>query len=152
MKKHKKTVSAYMTLEISLLFPIILTSMIIMLYFIFFSYNRTVAFQNAAITALYGQNSKVDEPSNEKVKDDMKEVLKNLNENQYISVREVEKSVSVAKNKIQVTQKGSIYAPILIEDMDNQMCFLESVVLKNREPVSYIRKIRKVMEDENGNN
>ena len=56
MRKKEGEINAYMTVEISLLFPTILVLILCIIYFIFYSYNSTVAFQNSAICALYGKN------------------------------------------------------------------------------------------------
>ena len=55
--KKEKDISAYMTVEVSLLFPIIVMVILCVIYLAFYSYNKTLAFQNAGICALYGKNA-----------------------------------------------------------------------------------------------
>ena len=56
MIKKNKGLSAYMTVEASLLFPMIVFMLVIILYLILFKYNEVTVFQNAAIAALYGKD------------------------------------------------------------------------------------------------
>ena len=82
MRKKEKEVAAYMTLEISLLFPLILSVILCIIYFLFYSYNSTVAFQNAAIGALYGKYFSHENEDKDVQVNQMYQVLELLNEEQ----------------------------------------------------------------------
>ena len=82
--RKKEFISAYMTLEISLLFPMILTVLVCVIYLFFYSYNQTVAFQNAAISALYGKGFAYTDTESSVLTQKMYDVLERLNKNQYL--------------------------------------------------------------------
>ena len=86
MKARKKTTSAYMTVEVSLLFPIILMILVCIIYIIFYSYNEAIAFQNAAIAALYGKSCSNSEKKEIELVDNVYTTLERLNNNQYIAL------------------------------------------------------------------
>ena len=149
MRKKEKFVSAYMTLELSLLFPVILTVLICVIYLFFFSYNQTVAFQNAAISALYGKGFAYTDTESSVLTQKMYDVLERLNKNQYLSMRSLKQTVEINKNDIKVLQTGDMVMPLLHDEIVSKFHFEEAVVLDLPNNVFYIRQIRKVKKDEN---
>lgn len=152
MNKNTKSVSAYMTLEVSLLFPVILTVLISIIYLFFFSYNRTVAFQNAAISALYGNGLFYADMENSVLIEKTYDVLDKLNENQYLALSGFTQKVEAGKNNIKVMQNGNLVMPILNEDIFSKLSFSETVVLDIPKNVFYIRQVRKVKVNDDRNN
>lgn len=149
MRKKEKFVSAYMTLELSLLFPVILTVLICVIYLFFFSYNQTVAFQNAAISALYGKGFAYTDTESSVLTQKMYDVLERLNKNQYLSMKSLKQTVEINKNDIKVLQTGDMVMPLLHDEIVSKFHFEEAVVLDLPNNVFYIRQIRKVKKDEN---
>ena len=98
--KKKRDVSAYMTVEVSLLFPIILMVILCVIYLSFYSYNKTLAFQNAGICALYGKNGFDTKEDKEELVEKMYSILETLNEGQYIAPRYLKQSVYLKNNQI----------------------------------------------------
>lgn len=144
--RGKKEANAYMTVEISLLFPLIVIILMCIIYMTFYSYNRTIAYQNAAITALYGQKGFFLE--DEKQHERMYTVLENLNEGQYIAIDKLRQKVSIEKNRYVVKQGGNVNIPLLSSEIMSELGFKESIKVKKYEAVFYIRQIRRVKADE----
>lgn len=144
MRKKEKFVSAYMTLELSLLFPMILTVLICVIYLFFYSYNQTVAFQNAAISALYGKGFAYTDTESSVLTQKMYDVLERLNKNQYLSMKSLKQTVEINKNDIKVLQTGDMVMPLLHDEIVSKFHFEEAVVLDLPNNVFYIRQIRKV--------
>lgn len=142
--KNKKIISAYMTIEVSLLFPIIIMILVILIYIIFYSYNQTIAFQNDAITSLYGKSFCYEEMEKELLANQMYITLKTLNKKQYLAVDKLEQTIYVDGKKINVSQKGTMCIPFINAEMNKQIIFEESVTLNEKDPIFYIRQIRKV--------
>lgn len=147
--RKKEFISAYMTLEISLLFPMILTVLICVIYLFFYSYNQTVAFQNAAISALYGKGFAYTDTESSVLTQKMYDVLERLNKNQYLSMKSLKQTVEINKNDIKVLQTGDMVMPLLHDEIVSKFHFEEAVVLDLPNNVFYIRQIRKVKKDEN---
>lgn len=141
-----------MTLEVSLLFPMILLILIILLYLIFYSYNKTIAFQNASITALYGKCFSYTEIEKEVLVDNMYCVLRNINENQYVALDTLEQEVGIENGKIKIIQSGDMIMPLFNEEINSNLSFIENVIVDELDAVFYIRQIRKVNLDDDGNN
>ena len=152
MRKKEKIVSAYMTLELSLLFPVILTVLICVIYLFFFSYNQTVAFQNAAISALYGKGFTYTGTESSVLAEKMYDVLGRLNKNQYLSLRSLKQTVEINENDIKVLQTGDMVMPLLYDEIDSMFHFEEAVVLDLQDSIFYIRQVRKVKNYGNRNN
>lgn len=147
--RKKEFISAYMTLEISLLFPMILTVLIGVIYLFFYSYNQTVAFQNSAISALYGKGFAYTDTESSVLTQKMYDVLERLNKNQYLSMKSLKQTVEINKNDIKVLQTGDMVMPLLHDEIVSKFHFEEAVVLDLPNNVFYIRQIRKVKKDEN---
>ncbi len=144
--RRKKEADAYMTVEISLLFPLIVIILMCIIYMTFYSYNRAIAFQNAAITALYGQNGFILEE--EKQHERMYTVLETLNEGQYIAMDKLWQKVSIENNRYVIKQGGNVNIPLASSEIMSKLSFKESIKIKKYEAVFYIRQIRKVKKDE----
>lgn len=148
MRKKEKEVAAYMTLEISLLFPLILSVILCIIYFLFYSYNSTVAFQNAAICALYGKYFSHENEDKDVQVNQMYQVLELLNEEQYIMQTDLKQKVAVEGKNIVIMQKGNVNIPLLNPEIMSRLDFEECVEVKMENAVSYLRGIRKVKNEE----
>ncbi len=142
--KDKKIMSAYMTIEASLLFPVIIMILVIIIYIIYYSYNQTIAFQNSAITSLYGKGFCYTEVDKEILAGQMYRTLETLNEGQYLALNKLEQTVSIEGNKINIMQQGIMVIPFINIGADSQIIFVEDVTLNELDPIFYIRQIRKV--------
>lgn len=143
----KKDLSAYMTVEVSLLFPFILVVLLCVIYLIFYSYNKTLAFQNAGICALYGKTEFGTKVDKEESVERMYHILEMLNEGQYIAPANLKQRVSTEKNKIIVCQEGSVNIPLLNSEIISKLDFSERVKVGVQKNVLYIRQLRKVKKE-----
>lgn len=144
MRNREQFLSAYMTLEISLLFPIIIMVLVCSIYLCFFSYDQTIAFQNAAISAQYGKGLSYFDLDNTVIIENTYNVLEELNTNQYISLEIIKQKVEVGKNTIRVAQGGNMKIPFLSKETFSRLILKEEVILDFQNSTFYIRQIRKV--------
>lgn len=144
MRNREQFLSAYMTLEISLLFPIIIMVLVCSIYLCFFSYDQTIAFQNAAISAQYGKGLSYFDLDNTVIIENTYNVLEELNTNQYISLEIIKQKVEVEKNTIRVAQGGNMKIPFLSKETFSRLILKEEVILEFQNSTFYIRQIRKV--------
>lgn len=147
MVRGRKSFSAYMTVEASLLFPIIILLLVSLLNIVFFKYNQTMAFQNIAITALYGKSFSYKDEINEELVGRMYGVLEKLNTNQYLAISESAQEVNIENNDIQIIQNVSMKMPLFGEEMSEDMIISEKMVLDTKNNIFYMRQIRKVKEE-----
>lgn len=146
--RNKEDVSAYMTVEVSLLFPLIIMVLICVLYLSFYSYDKTIAFQNAGICALYGKYGLgVMEDKNEWV-EKMYWVLQILNKGQYIAPINMKQQVSIENNHTVINQEGNVNIPLLNQEFMSKLNFIEGVKLVQQKRVFFIRQVRKVKKNE----
>lgn len=144
MYRKNKDISAYMTVEISLLFPLFLMMLMCIIYIAFYSYNRTIAFQNSAICAMYGKSFTYTEMEKTELVDGMYTVLEMLNLGQYVAHDYHKQEILVEGNNIVVKQEGNVKIPLLSEKIMSQMNFRESVSVSKQKVIVYIRGIKKV--------
>lgn len=143
----KKDFSAYMTVEACLLFPIILLLLVSLLNLVFFKYNQTMAFQNAAITALYGKSFSYEDEINEELTGRMYGVLEKLNDNQYLALSELEQKVNIEHNDITIIQNMSMKMPLFGEETSEDMTISEKMIIDTKNNIFYMRQIRKVRKE-----
>lgn len=140
---RKKDLPAYMTVEVSLLFPSILIVLLCLIYLTFYSYNKTLSFQNAGICALYGKNGFDTKMDNEETVERMYHILETLNEGQYIAPTNLKQRVSIEKNQIIVGQEGNANIPLLNQEIISELDFSEEVKVGSQKNIFYIRQLRK---------
>ncbi len=140
----KKNFKAYMTLEVSLLFPIIFTVLLCTIYLTFYSYNRTIAYQNLLIAGMYAQNSANTETIDVAFKGRTYRLLENLNKNQYLALDNLKQVVCVEGKELKQEHQGTMTIPFLTKDIQNKLDFYESVTLDIQNNIFYIRQIRKL--------
>lgn len=146
--KKKKDLSAYMTIEAGLLFPIFILVLVIILYLILFKYNEVTAFQNVAIAAMYGKDFSYTEEEKDKLVERMYGILEKLNDNQYLAFSTFEQKVKLEKSDIMISQSGSMKIPFINEDMVDKLLLSEKVIVDTKNYIFYIRQMRKVREDD----
>ena len=148
MNKKNKNISAYMTVEISLLFPVFVMVLMCIIYLAFYAYNRTIAFQNSAICALYGKGFSYIDMEEEELVERMYVVLNKLNCEQYIALDYLKQKAGTDGNYIEVRQEGNVKIPMLNPEVMAQINFTERVFVHKQNAISYVRGIRKVRKSE----
>lgn len=145
--KKEKDISAYMTVEVSLLFPIIVMVILCVIYLAFYSYNKTLAFQNAGICALYGKNG-LEEVEDKEWVERMYRVLQLINKGQFMGISNLKQRVSIENSRIVILQEGNVNIPMLNQEIMSKLSFSEKVKISEHSGVFFIRQIRKVKNDE----
>lgn len=149
MIKKNKGLSAYMTVEASLLFPMVVFMLVIILYLILFKYNEVTVFQNAAIAALYGKDFSYTDEKKEELTQRIYGILEKLNDNQFLAISALEKEVKLESNDIIICQSGSMEIPFFSGEMENELSLSEKVIVDTKNYIFYIRQMRKVRENDN---
>lgn len=144
--KKERWVGAYMTVEVSLLFPTIFMVLICLMYLVFFSYNDAISYQNSAISVLYGKL--LNSIEREEQADKVYAILETLNQNQYIAEKYHKQKVCIEGKSIVVEQSGCINIPLFSEKRSEQIRYISEITVKVTDPVFYIRQVRKVESDE----
>ena len=145
--KKEKDISAYMTVEVSLLFPIIVMVILCVIYLAFYSYNKTLAFQNAGICALYGKYG-LEEVEDKEWVERMYRVLQLINKGQFMGISNLKQRVSIENSRIVILQEGNVNIPMLNQEIISKLSFSEKVKISEHSGVFFIRQIRKVKNDE----
>ena len=93
----KKRKNAYMTLEASLVIPIVIGGIIFILFLGFYLYNVCVVKQGSYIAALRG--SQLMDATSDEVEAYVQQQLENLVENQILAEEDIEKEISASTGK-----------------------------------------------------
>lgn len=96
----KKEKSAYMTVEASLLIPVILGGIIFILYVGFYLYNFAVMKQTAYIAALRG--SQIKQVSSDRIESYVEEQVDELLRQRILAKEDIKKEIKVSKGSIKV--------------------------------------------------
>ena len=145
--KKEKDISAYMTVEVSLLFPIIVMVILCVIYLAFYSYNKALAFQNAGICALYGKNG-LEETEDKEWVEKMYRVLQLINKGQFMAALNLKQQVSIENSHIVISQEGNVKIPIFNQEIMSKLSFSEKVKVSEQSGVFFIRQVRKVKNNE----
>ncbi len=144
---YKDRKKAYMTVEASLVFPMILGGIIFTIYMGFYLYNITVINQVSYIAALRG--SRQVQLSDTELKKYVEKQLEQLIDDKLFFVTGVSKEIDISTNKIIVktgakTKIPFTGLPLLNRKWEDLECFSETVRVN---PVKNIRNVRKLYED-----
>ena len=145
--KKRRDVSAYMTVEVSLLFSIVFMILLCVIYLAFYSYNKTLAFQNAGICALYGKNG-LEETEDKEWVEKMYRVLQLINKGQFMAASNLKQQVSIENSHIVISQEGNVKIPIFNQEIMSKLSFSEKVKVSEQSGVFFIRQVRKVENNE----
>lgn len=147
MVRKKKDIwcNGYMTIEAALLFPVIFTVIILMLYTGFFVYDRCLLENSAYIAALRG--SRMQLMDNEEIYEETYELAKDLVENRIFAVNSIRQSVTVSFDEVEVCYEASVIPPVgtLLMHMTNKdyfkICVKKSA--KRMKTIPIIREFRR---------
>ena len=141
---YNGTKKAYMTIEASLIFPVLLCGIIFIIYIGFYLYNAGTIKQAAYIAALRG--SQVKHESLDTVERYVEQELEKMLMNRMLVKENMENKVKVSLNKVNVEIEFAMKVPFL------QWFFPEIKLWKIEEkaeaarinPVDIIRNVRKI--------
>ncbi len=138
---------AYMTVEASLVYPVVFGGILFMLYLGFYLYNITVVSQMAYIAALRG--SQKQQFSDAEIEKYVENQLEQLIDDRLFFVSDVQKEIKVMEKKIKVktgikTKTPATGLMFIDRDWDDLEYACEAVRVN---PVKIIRNVRKLYED-----
>lgn len=113
MKKNlfKTKIGAYFTLEAALIFPIVLSVVLLVIYLLFYEYDRCLMEQDMGALSLYGATVQAED---NEARMRLLAARKNaLYEEKYIAWNNGEVSMRLEKGKIQVERTGTLLFPFL---------------------------------------
>lgn len=142
----KKEKAAYMTVEASLVIPIILGGIIFVMYVGFYLYNAATIKQTAYIAALRGNQMK--NVSSYEIENYVEKQIEEMLSRQILSGKIMRKEVKVFQGSINVKIYAEFKIPFRgLEGMENILreTILE-VQVKRTNPMEVIRGVRKVNE------
>ena len=140
---HKE--NAYFTVEVSLLFPIITGVVLLLVYMLFFQYNRCLLEFDVGGLAIKGVS---DQETPEHVKVVWEQAEANIYEEKYLAWEMKDIDVKVTGNSICVSGSGRLCCPFTLLIMNEEKEYWETSVSykSNRlDPVGFIRTYRKVI-------
>ena len=140
----KKETSAYMTVEASLVIPLILGGIIFVLYIGFYLYNFVTVRQVAYIAALRGSQMK--EASSSEIENFVEKQVDELLLGQILAKESIKKEVEVFTGSIKVKIYTSVKIPFagLLSITDNFWEIRGESRVNRTEPIEIIRGVRKI--------
>ena len=140
----KKEKSAYMTVEASLVIPLILGGIIFVLYIGFYLYNFVTVRQVAYIAALRGSQMK--EASSSEIENFVEKQVDELLLGQILAKESIKKEVEVFTGSIKVKIYTSVKIPFagLLSITDNFWEIRGESRVNRTEPIEIIRGVRKI--------
>lgn len=147
MQKNKnKQLNGYMTLEIALLFPVIFTMIMLMIYLGFFLYDRCLLENSAYIAALKG--SRIMGENNHEVYGQTQDIAKELVEGRLFAASYVKQSVEITFDHVKVSYVAKIQPPVgtlLTRVLPRNPFYIEvSKEAKRVRTVTLLRGFRKI--------
>lgn len=140
----KKEKSAYITVEASLVIPLILGGIIFVLYIGFYLYNFATVKQVAYIAALRGSQTK--DVSSAEIENYVEKQVDELLLGQILAKENIKKEVEVFAGSIKVKIYTSVKFPfaVLLPFADNFLEIQGESWVNRTEPIEIIRGIRKI--------
>lgn len=145
---YKKFKNAYMTLEASLVMPIILGSIIFTIYLGFYLYNVCTIEQAAYIAALRG--SQVTKGSLGEIKNYVEKEMEKLLGNRVLLKEQLEQKIDVSSHKVKVRIMLNMHMPFF-HWVSSKVDFWTIEVKEEANriyPVDIIRNVRKINESQ----
>lgn len=144
----KRTKNAYMTIEASLIFPMILGGIILTIYLGFYLYHASVIKQISYIAALRG--SQLTEGSSKEIKIYVEEQLQQLIKEKLLGKGELKQEITVVFDEIKVKVEMKMAVPVMEEiPFVEQLWEIKSEAKADRvNPVAIIRGVRKINESQ----
>lgn len=119
MIKFKRLQRGSFTVETALIMPVVITVILIMLFFVLYMYNRGIM-QNAvcrgAKTVFYYENE-----SNENIQKECSRIVLEDLENSLVGVKDVEVEVKVSANQIEIILTGRLNVPEVLVPKGSSM-------------------------------
>ena len=140
----KREKSAYMTVEASLIIPIVLGGIIFVMYVGCYLYNFVTMKQTAYIAALRG--SQIKSADSAEIETFVEKQVDELLQGQILVKGNIKKEISVSLNNIKVKIQTDVKIPFvkLLSFIDEKWKISEESVVNRTEPIEIIRGVRKI--------
>lgn len=140
----KKRVKGYFSVEAALILPVVLSVILMIVYLLFFQYNRCLMEQDMGILALRGAVMQIDD--NRKRVQRLNEMTKEMHSEKYLAWETEEIHLTVGKGKVAVEQGGKIKSPFQQEGKEEWWSAVAKYENRIMCPVTYIRAYRSLAE------
>lgn len=136
--------NGYFTVEAALVLPIVISVFVLLIYLIFFQYNRCLLEQDAGALALKGCT--VQEEEKDLLMQKLRQYESGINLNKYMMWNQESMDIVLKQDKVKVTGNGELKFPFynLYQRVDD--IWHTSVSFENHrvDPVGFIRMYRKI--------
>lgn len=142
MKKKIKYLDGYMTVEASFLFPVMFLILMLLIYWGFYCYDKSVSIQCCYLAALRGSNQW--QMSNEQVESFVKEQLETLTEETLLYMKKEEMYVNATLVEVKAGISGKmdiLFSKLRGDGMKEWITESEKNAYQLK-PTSFIRKYR----------
>ncbi len=139
-----KEIEGYFTVEAAMILPMVLMTIVLIMYLLFFQYNRCLMEQDIGILTLRGIALQV-EDNQDRMKQ-LKEQAAGLYDEKYIAWENSEIELTLEKGTICVEQSGWIKFPFWGGIFKENRVWTTSVIDEKQiiSPVSFVRNCRKI--------
>lgn len=140
----KREIEGYFTVEAAMVLPMVLLTIVLIIYLLFFQYNRCLMEQDIGILALRG--AALQAGDNEDRMQQLKEEAAGLYSEKYIAWDGGEIVLRLEKGKIYAERSGQINFPFRGGFLEENQIWTMAVTYENHiiSPVSFIRSYRKI--------
>lgn len=140
----KRGTEAYFTVEAAMVLPMVLMTIVLIIYLLFFQYDRCLMEQDMGILALRGATLQAND--NEDRMRQLKEQAAGLYSEKYIAWDGGEIALRLEKGKIYAERSGQISFPFRGGILKGNQDWTMTAAYENRiiSPVSFIRSYRKI--------
>ena len=137
------TQGGYMTLEATMLFPVIMMTLLFLLYTAFYRYDACLTKQDACLIAVAGQI-----PYKPKIAEQyVKNAMQDRYLEKYLSYKSTVQNQKTSKNSVQVRLGGKVVVPVggsFFPSGKSRMSVEANLTMKRQNNLSLIRTYRKV--------
>lgn len=136
--------NAYFTVEAAIVFPIVLSTVLFVIYTMFFQYDRCLLEQDIGVIALRGAAMQINDK--EILADEIEEQAVQINYNKYLIWENGEMSLKLEGYKLCIMGNGQISHPFNSFEMGGYKLWRAETSFKNDRvnPISFIRICRKL--------
>lgn len=140
----RRGIDAYFTVEAAMVLPMVLFTIVLIIYLLFFQYNRCLMEQDMGILALRGAALQAED--NEDRMRQLQEQAAGLYSEKYIAWDGGEIALRIEKGKIYAERSGQIKFPFRGGSFKENQVWTMKAAFENRiiSPVSFIRSYRKI--------
>lgn len=142
--ENLKMMPAYFTVEAAMVLPMVFSVVIIIIYMMFFQYNRCLMEQDIGILVLRG--SILPEDNKDRLLKMLQKEAQRIDDNKLVAWENGEIEVKIEKNRLKISQSGKLKFPFHGFGIGGEHIWNTRVEYENEriEPTSFIRNYRKL--------